>query len=1155
MFDDSAKEIRSKLNADVVIGAYEKICEEKRLKFEQMPPLQAKYEKILDQFRPLTKQLFSDIGLKGPKDLPVPFFLQTTLWETLRDGVIPDTFMEMYRTAWVDSNEAIEDQKALAKTPEIKQQVEFLEKTVQVGVNKGVEQAQAIIADENSPIPKLLADVLAKQGINGLDENWFKQWMSKLSTDKGPLNTALWETANNFLQNRLDYISKHMAVGGRTGDNLLRYIYTQMFDVIDAHFEKNKAAIDSSIKHYNALPAGPMQAQYKQEAAKRLFTDLTKDILKTMGLDKPNSIGLAFVHGTIMSTVEDFLPELCFDLYQGFRSPQAALPAIKEKLAEAIAQEKSMQPDEIARLRDQISNTFGGFGEMIRDAVKKQIGTLPSVTEIVGIKDGKVVEPRKTEENWKKAVSGQWVLLESRATPGKFSIVQKQRGKSRKESLRVPLPSGPINEEAIGKSIADLQKRTLAQNLAQNVQKKMGGAEGPVTDELVNWYAEGLEDIITSKQTDKAIGSIPEIVEAVVLKKLVQWSQAGDMPIKPKEGESPLKYLPANVAITVLNAIDTHRNVLKAAMKKAVEDNPEISDADLQEIIKGETLKIVEELSAKLSINPKEDIPMPFAQEIWDSFGKSAMADMFAKTYVDMTKVYRSRKLHKAALDARYADRKEPGKKHAGPTEATKDYTNFAMKYLQNMMVINTPGIEGGVNAVINLLRGQGKGSKGEAAGFYLEANQEAVRKWITDSNLRKIGESAEPGVEGVMWPAAQKEIRSVMLRIFDNFTGNIHALEKADPERTFNFAIDLMGMMAEHLETVNAITKEEGKTYMHEVDSVVMEKRYAEKGALHPDMPGYLIRHNIRQAEELVIKASKELDAVKAQQEPDQKALKAAEDKLKAAKNSLETLQNEAENKLKQGTYQKMTPYVLSMAGYNKADDLEEVPPEYREMLWKTINESLGPEIFNTIFGEVFKPEMLNKYMLSLLEVVNDKVGKALVEEASVIPPLYVSMKESRDEVIAAAKNLVALRTGPQTEQSPRLIREAESTLQTARNNYDSILGKVKIKPDAYKDYVPTSLKKAGFLAPGNLPVPPAQQQSLWEKLSLKVDFPETMPKKPAVEIPVGTAEELEERQEKCKRLIGALGQALPRHSRWRTGKLENGEPPGSAGRGRDCT
>lgn len=1132
IFEDSARETRARLNTDLLIGALERHCEDKRLQLEQTPPLQAKYEKLLDQFRPLTKQLFTEIGFRGPKDLPVPFFMQNILWETLREGVVPDALLEMYRAAWVPSPEAIETRQKLEEVGagKLKPQLEYVETAINVATDKGLEKAKEIMADENSPLPKLLADVLTKQGINGLDQTWFKQWMQKLSLDQGPTNKAIWKMANEFLQLRLEYIATHMATaGGRTGDNLLKFIFTQMFDTIDAHFQKNKAAIDAAIRHYNAIPAGPLQEEYKQKASKELFADLTKDILKSMGLDKPNSTGIAFVHGTLMATIEDTIQGLCFDIYHDVRSPQAALPAIKEKLAEQIAQEKSMQPDEVAKLRDQISNTFGAFGEMIRDAVKKQIGTMPSVNEIVGIKDGKIVATGRTEENWKKAVSGQWVLLESRTKPGQFNIVQKQRGKERKECPRIPLPPGPINEEAISKSLADLQRKTLAKNIAMQAHEKLGGSKGPVTSEMVDWIAQGIEGIVNSDQVDKAIGNIPEMVEAVVLKKLMQWAQSGDMPIKPEKGESPLKYMPANIVITVLNGIDGHRDQLKGAMKKAVEENPDITDAELQEILKGETLKIVEELSAKLKVNPKEDLPMPYAQEIWDSVGKSAMADMFAKTYVDMTRVYRAKKLHKAALDLRYADRKEQGHKHAGPTEAVKEYTNFAMKYLKNMFVVNTPGVEGGVNAVIDMLKGQGKGSKGEAAGFYVEANREVLRKWITESNLKKIGESAEAGVQGVLWPAAQKEIQSVMLKIFDNFTGNIAALEKQDPERTFNFAIDVMGMMAEHLEAVNGVTKEEGKTYMHEVDPVVMEKRYSEKGVLHPDMPGYLLRMNIRQAEQLVIQAAKELAAIKENSEATKESLNAAEDKLIAARNGLEILQNEAETKLKEGTYQKLTPYVLGLAGYNKPEDLEEIPAEHRDMVWKALNESLGPEIFRVVFDEVFKPEMMNKYMLSLLEVVNDKIGKALVEEASTIPSFYVNMKHSRNEVIGAARELASLRSGPQTEESPKQLKAAEDRLQDARNHYEALIGKVDIKQEAYKTYVATSLHDAGFNSPVDLPVPASEQQALWNKLSLKVDFPETMPKKHAAEIPIGTEEELKERQAKCQRLIHALGKALP--------------------------
>src|SRR5262249_36285334 len=239
-----------------------------------------------------------------------------------------------------------------------------------------------------------------------------------------------------------------------------------------------------------------------------------------------------------------------------------------------------------------------------------------------------------------------------------------------------------------------------------------------------------------------------------------------------------------------------------------------------------------------------------------------------------MTNNMRHKQEHMISLDTRFSKKTEKGHKHTRLVEAVKDYAGFAMKYLQNMMVFNTPGIEDGLEAVDRMLRAQGD----TETATYLEANWEGAKQWLAENNLKTVAKSRAPGVEGTLFPAAKSSIQAIMLKIFDNFTGNIEKMGGNNPETTFNFVLNLMDLLTEHLQLANEITQKQHKKYLHEADPVLMEKEFADRQKLHPDMPGYQWRKAMMQVEVL----EKEVQAL---QGPGQEAkLKQAQLKLQAA-------------------------------------------------------------------------------------------------------------------------------------------------------------------------------------------------------------------------------------------------------------------------------
>jgi hypothetical protein len=1389
------------LTVDLLLNALKKMEEGKLLELEQTVPLQKQYQELLDQFKPLSRELLQTIGYKGLGDLPVPFFLQPPLWQSLEEAILPDMFLDMYRFAWVPPEDLIDAHTTIKQNLD-PEQLDNLNELVLGSSHVSSDKLKEMLGKQDSSLPKLLANVFAEQKINGMDQNWFKNFLEKLGTEKSEMNNRLWDLITVFLYNRIDSITANLSIDGGSEANLLQHMLSKLFEPIATYIKANQKVIDQAISAYDALPENERK-EGKQKLAKKIFGALINDVFAKTGLDKPHTYGIAYAGPTIITSLKDTLEGFCFDLCHDARFPRINLAESKKALNLLIAHEGGIKPEEINefskvivggfsalgvkikemietqihdaglgpeiaksivkalggsieddkavawysegvedmvyhpqvkelivdlpelvqaiilrklvllaqknpipgesplkslpvkindaildginkhrkalqqavqaayvknpkisekelqkelkkeslkvvdtlfkaieidsskdlmpftetlwsnfgkdvvadyfaktylettkiarsqngeklqqvlvkelkigqheawRLRIQLDEAMNAFGIKIEQMILNKIGKTPDSDErrefvtntakMLGEKIGKgspakekmtewlasivagmtnsyqvdqllsevpemihavilkklvdlsksssnvvlvlldtlnrhrshlnqVVQdnpelsdkdlqkvlgnattkivtelfktldikpkddlpvpfadqlwenagkdvvsdmlakmyldstrvyrhattdqlkkaipdeklrtqvrngfrafggvirdtakiqlglmPNKDEKignDWNTAKQGEWVLRESKSKPRQFSLIQKQKGKTRKESPTIPIEA-EVTVEEMQQAIANYKSSQFANTIGNKLIEKMG-LEGSPVEKLATWMTGSIKKTVNSIQVQQLMSDIPDIVETIVLKKMMQLAQVQGMPIQPKEGETPLKYLPANIVIMILNGIEGRREQLKQAVKDIIKANPNISDKELQQQLKPEFLSMVETLFAQLKMDPQEDLPVPFAEEIWNNVGKDAVAEMFAITYVDMSKNIREKQMHKANLDARFRNKIEPGHAHTRLVEVTKSkyrdskglevegYTGFAMKYIKNMMVYNTPGIENALEAANRMLRAQGDSE----TVYYLQTNQDAIKKWLIDSNLKEIAKSNVSGVEGTLFPAAKSDIRAAMLKIFDNFTGNIEKLQKNDPDKTLNFVLKLMDLLTTHLQLVNEVTHKQGKSFMYEADPVLMEKEFAARGELHPDMPGYQWRQAVIQTQKQIDVLEKDVKGLEGE------AKEAAEYKLEAAKSSLKDLQKEAELKLKSGTYKKMASYFLQMAGYHGPEDLTEVPQEAQEMLWDALNNSLGPDLIQTMFGKAFDTKMLNGYLLKLLKIINEKIGASFKDE-----------------------------------------------------------------------------------------------------------------------------------------------------------------------------
>lgn len=704
---------------------------------------------------------------------------------------------------------------------------------------------------------------------------------------------------------------------------------------------RHRLELNQIVQNHPGLTDGELKKKLSLETTK-----IVDELFKQLGVKPSDDIPIPFSdqlwNKVGKTVVADMLAQMYLDSNRVYKQ------AAEEQIKPVISQEE---------LRSNVKNMFGMLGKVIRDSVKIQLGLMPNTKEkIVGLKDGKIVPAANRKDHWNQARPGEWALIESKSLQGIYSLVLKTKGKTSKESPKIKLLGSSPSSDEIHQAIAQYRNTVFSQTTAQKLMQQMQLDSLPLT----NWMTGGVKETVNSVQLQQLLYDLPEMVQAIIMNKLAQLANTQGMPVKPKAGESPVSVLPANIAITVLNAIESRREILKKNLKAVLDKKPNISNEELEKELLPEFITLVDALFDDLKFDPESDIPVPFADTLWNSVGKTTLAEMMANVYVGMSKNVRQKHEYKRHLDERFEDKLEDNKTHVPLVEATKAYAGFAMKYLKNMLVFKTPGIDGALDALDLMLREQGDNE----TVYFLEKNREAAKQWLIDNNLKPVAKSKESGVRGTLFPAAEGSLRAVMLKIFDNFTGNIARIEDQDPDVTLNFALNMMDLVAEHLGAIADITNKQGKKYMHQTDPVLMAKAFADKGLLHEDMPGY-------QWQKAIMQTQAEIEQL-------QKETPVPQDKLQAAKIRLADLQAEAETKLKEGTYKKMTSYLLTMAGYTKPEDLTEVPEAVQGLIWDALNQSLGPEIIQTIFGKAFETNMLNSHLLKLMQIINRKIAES---------------------------------------------------------------------------------------------------------------------------------------------------------------------------------
>lgn len=376
---------------------------------------------------------------------------------------------------------------------------------------------------------------------------------------------------------------------------------------------------------------------------------------------------------------------------------------------------------------------------------------------------------------------------------------------------------------------------------------------------------------------------------------------------------------------------------------------------------------LIQNIFADFGIDSSQGLGIHYA----DNAIRTALKEMAAGVLFDLMQEYYEGADHKANLDDRFASSEE---KHSEFVEARKNYAEFGTKMMESQLNLFWNSL---IDSVINR---------------FPSKPDDAIRTYLNKDFKSKILESILP-----VWGGVNKGLRTLIIEVMDNFTNRIQTLEKQSPERIFTFEVQALRLVTEHLATINEITDELGYKHMHEVPPLEMLKEFEERDALHSSMLPSEFIEKINAAKMGVKKAKKAFRIKKS---------KEAEDDLKKAEAALAAIHAEEKSILIgtdkfPGFYYRLHDWIMNQGAIKFG------PKLFQEFISNKLKEN-GPETLKTLAQKALEPQLLHKYILTLLSKVNENLKKPIQKS---VPDTEVEISndyEGKEEVQAIAASLV---------------------------------------------------------------------------------------------------------------------------------------------------
>lgn len=290
-------------------------------------------------------------------------------------------------------------------------------------------------------------------------------------------------------------------------------------------------------------------------------------------------------------------------------------------------------------------------------------------------------------------------------------------------------------------------------------------------------------------------------------------------------------------------------------------------------------------------------------------------------------------------------------------------------------------------------------GPKGRAAALKIldEKDQRAkTAKWMEKESPEVVAIVKER-----LGKAMRQTIVSFLLKRTYHLMSNLERLEREQPDRLFNFVCEIVPLVNDHLDFASKVAKKNHKSYIHEVDPLIMLNEFQEAKKLHPAMPGHKDMFYLQSCETYIQQLEEQWRISKRGSNPEWylkvdrlKNLKTAPDKLKAmlkwgiehylesAKRERVELLQKMEAQMKTHFFDDFSKYLMGMTGLNVPSDIPG-----GETFWNTIgwSKNEGWQLFNQVtpmllmegVRTAFAPHQLNSYMANIFRALNENLKK----------------------------------------------------------------------------------------------------------------------------------------------------------------------------------
>lgn len=519
------------------------------------------------------------------------------------------------------------------------------------------------------------------------------------------------------------------------------------------------------------------------------------------------------------------------------------------------------------------------------------------------------------------------------------------------------------------------------------------------TSEAATLLSDGLQELAEERCTSVkcAFDYIEELFFGGLFKLLVK---IGKVQVG-KSGVASNEQMMSAILLQIFNIMDAHKVEIATSMEKW-HQMPELSEVDKSErqtALRKIFRKTSDDVLKLIGDEPLSDMVPPFMEKaIEKALRKKLLPDLFGKMYCEATVLERQKRLNEDRLQSLFRIPENPQKGSKVPQQAMSAFAQYAAQAAPSYLALNS------MATTETLLDGLTKhfakaGPAGSRAAAYLNANRQVG--CMFEKNIRALALNKEHLQS--TWDSVDTFVESILLQALGNLSGKITLLEDGKSELLQSIMLQLLQLVALHVEQLDDVRKSHDKTYIYEVEPVELLRGQARRSQNPSDNPAF--EKEYLEAKEGLDEAQKELQELKDSRLSLVKQFKSHLGGFLGARfrRSLKFKMEEIERDLapayaKRAEKQKIFDAVrkkrcflpiaqdlLELMNFNSAEDLP-FPSIVQAQLWDLLRNEILPEALQNVYDTLLDRNVLDSMLISALQALDTTATDASIGKADAI-------------------------------------------------------------------------------------------------------------------------------------------------------------------------